>query len=70
MQQINKVIRIPMDNEMFYDLVDFELSEWWFTYDDLIRDDNILSFVKNYDIDILTQLQNDECEFLAIYADD
>ena len=70
MQQINKVIRIPMSEEMFYDLVDFDLSEWWFTYDDLIQDDNILSFVKNYDIDILTQLLNDECEFLAIYADD
>ena len=69
MQQIDKVIRIPMDSELFYQTIDCDLSEWWFNWDDLMGNDNVLSFVKGYDIDILTQLENDEADYLAIYSD-
>lgn len=69
MQQIDKVIRIPMDSELFWSIVDMDLSEWWYDYDDLIQNDNVLSFVKNYDVDILDQLQNGNADYLAIYSD-
>ena len=69
MQKIDKVIRIPMDSELFWSIVDMDLSEWWFSFDDLMQNDNVLSFVKNYDSDILDQLQNDSADYLAIYSD-
>ena len=69
MQRIDKVIRIGMDSELFWSTIDMDLSEWWFDWDDLMQNDNVLSFVKNYDIDILDQLQNGDATYLAIYSD-
>lgn len=69
MQRIDKVIRIPMDSELFWSTIDMDLSEWWFDWDDLMQNDNVLSFVKNYDIDILDQLLTGNADYLAIYSD-
>lgn len=69
MQQIDKVIRMPMDAEFFYEFVSHDLTEWWFSFDDLIMNDNVLPLVKDYDVDIFQQLQNGEADYLAIYSD-
>ena len=69
MQQIDKVIRIPMNSEDFYLTVSNDLSEWWFNYDDLIENKEVFNYVKEYDEDILKQLENSDCDYLAIYSD-
>ena len=69
MQQIDKVIRIPMNSSDFYLTISNDLSEWWFSWDDLVQDDNIRNYVKNYDEDILQQLLEGEADYLSIYSD-
>ena len=69
MQQVDKVIRIPMNSSDFYLTISNDLSEWWFDYDDLIENDEVLNFVNNYDVDIIEQLKNGNADYLAIYSD-
>lgn len=58
MQQIDKVIRIPMDSELYFDKIEialgFNCSEVWFDLDNIIELEHIRTFIINYDVDILT----------------
>jgi hypothetical protein len=69
MQQIDKVIRIPVPSSDFYLLVSNDYSEWWYNLEDLMEQKEVLKIVKEYDKDIIGQLKKGEADYLSIYSD-
>lgn len=76
MQKINKVIRIPMNSEMFYDLIESRIyqhsaNEIWLDYEALYFEyPKINAYTDTYDPDIIKQLRDKEADYLAIYKED
>lgn len=69
MQQIDKVIRIPMPSDDFYLTVSDDLSEWWYDIEDLKDQKEVFNYVIEYDKDIIKQLEERDADYLSIYSD-
>lgn len=67
--QIDKVIRIGLDSDLFYDLVSYDLSEWWFNLDDLKENKPVYKIVKNDYPEIIEALEQGAADYLSIYSD-
>lgn len=69
MVKYDKVIRIGLDSEMFYDNVSRDFTERWITYDDLLDMPNVYFFLDIYHSKEIEALKNGEIDFIALSSD-
>lgn len=65
----DKVIRISLDSELFYDEISSDLTEWWIDYDDLLERPLTLAYIKKYYEEELEALKNKEIDYIALSCD-
>lgn len=69
MVEYDKVIRIDIDTELFYDEISSDLTEWWIDYDDLLERPLTLTYIKKYYEEELEALKNNEIDYIALSCD-
>lgn len=69
MIEYDKVIRIEIDVELFYDEISSDLTEWWIDYDDLLERPLTLAYIKEYYEEELEALKNKEIDYIALSCD-
>ena len=69
MVEYDKVIRIELDSELFYNEISSDLTEWWIDYDDLLERPLTLAYIKEYYEEELEALKNNEIDYIALSCD-
>ena len=70
MIKYDKVIRIGLDSEIFYDNVSRNVTEYWANYEGLLEDmPSIYKLVNIYHSGELKALKNKEIDYIALSRD-
>ena len=69
MIQYDKVIRIGLDSEIFYDNVSRDFTERWINYEDLLDMPTVHYFLDIYHSKEIEALKNKEIDFIALSSD-
>lgn len=69
MVQIDRVIRLEIDAELFSEEISADYTEWWFDYCDLKDNKVIFNEIKKYYSAELRALKEGEADFISVYAD-
>lgn len=69
MIKYDKVIRIGLDSEIFYNEVSSDLTEWWTDYNDLIDMPSIYKLLSIYHSEELKALKNKDIDYIALSCD-
>ena len=65
----DKVIRIALDSELFYDEISSDLTEWWTDYEGLLDMPTIYKRLNIYHSEELKALKNKEIDYIALSCD-
>lgn len=65
----DKVIRIGLNSEMFYDNVSRDFTERWVNYDDILDMPPIYKLLNIYHSEELKALKNNEIDYIALSSD-
>lgn len=65
----DKVIRIALDSELFYDEISSDLTEWWTDYEDLKERPSAYKFLLTTYPKELEALKNKEIDYIALSSD-
>ena len=69
MDEYDKVIRIELDCDIFYDEISSDLTEWWTDYDSLLDMPTIYKRLNIYHSEELKALKNKEIDYIALSCD-
>lgn len=69
MVEYDKVIRIALDIELFYDEISSDLTEWWADYEGLLDMPTIYKHLNIYHSEELKALKNKEIDYIALSCD-
>lgn len=69
MIEYDKVVRIGLDSEIFYDNVSRDFTERWINYEDLLDMPNVYFFLDVYHPKEIEALKNKEIDFIALSSD-
>lgn len=69
MIEYDKVVRIGIDSEIFYDKVSSDFTERWTNYDDLIDMPSIYKLLSIYHSKELKALKNKDIDYIALSCD-
>lgn len=67
--QIEKVIRIEMDAEMFNEEISADYTEWWFGYEDLKENKPVYVYILKWYPQAIELLKNGDANYISVYAD-
>lgn len=70
MIKYDKVVRIGLDSEIFYDNVSQNVTEYWVNYEGLLEDiPSIYKLLNIYHPEELKALKNKEIDYIALSSD-
>lgn len=69
MIEYDKVIRIELDSELFYDEISSVLTEWWADYEGLQERPSAYKFLLTTYPKELEALKNNEIDYIALSSD-
>ena len=69
MIEYDKVVRIALDSELFYDNVSQNVTEYWVDYEGLLDMPRIYGLLNIYHSEELKALKNKEIDFIALSSD-
>lgn len=69
MIEYDKVIRIALDSELFYNEISSDSTELWFDYEDLKEQSGAYKFLLTYYPKELDALKDKEIDFIALSND-
>lgn len=69
MIEYDKVVRIGLDSELFYDEISSDLTEWWTDYEDLKERPSVYKFLLTTYPKELEALKNNEIDYIALSSD-
>lgn len=69
MIEYDKVVRIGLDSEIFYDSVSRDFTERWIDYEDLLGMPSVYFSLGIYHSKVIKALKNKEIDYIALSAD-
>ena len=67
--RIEKVIRLDIDTELYFNEINNDFSEWWFDYSDLKESKKIFKYLNKHYSDAVQLLKDGECDYISVYPD-
>lgn len=69
MIKYDKVVRIALDSELFYEEISTDVTEWWADYEGLQERPSAYKFLLTYYPKELEALKNNEIDYIALSSD-
>ena len=69
MVEYDKVIRIALDSELFYEEISTDVTEWWVDYEGLEELPQALNYLQMFYKEEIKALENKDIDYIALTCD-
>ena len=66
---IEKVIRLDIDTELYFNEINNDFSEWRFGYSDLVESKKIFKYLNKHYPEAVKLLKDGEADYISVYPD-